>query len=701
MKSVGLDPEHIDYLRARGIHEDTAQRNKLSSLNSTALARLGLPGAQSGLLIPYRHSTYRRIRLFQPVVHNGVTSEFWAPPEHRIGKRCYLPAGIHMRLSDMSDPLVVAAGEIEALAIAQCGACAIGLAWPWWPSTSRHASGMQRSLAAIWRRGRSIYLVPAPEFWNCSDRQSQTAIQVHQFAYLLNKLDARVFLLGVPSRDNGAWMGIAEYLARGGRDARAAWSSLEPCEMHIPRGFPQPTVANPPRPSPPPTQNIPERVARILGGQSRKPPLRPGQDFQDGRLIIGVSVDRESLYLDSRGGCWDQEEADDHFRLPPVAFELPETFACQAIRRHLEGGRVKVADVIARVETLFRKHVYWRRDEEATALGLWTFGTYLFSVFPIYGYLWLTSALPRSGKSTVLRILSHIAFHASEMTVDTTPATLYRGVGYTCQTLILDELEDLYSGGQVSRKAIERLLNGGFERGNTVGRTETVNKVRQTVRYPLYVPKALAGISSLPETTLSRCFKIRMWRKKKEDAIERFKPQSPAVAVALTELRNDLYRAALLHAEEVARIYDRAEEFALPACDDRARDILEPLYAIAELIDRQRPAGAASMTTALCAFAQLQAGVRATQDQATDLAQVVLALAAAPCDKSGTVCLTPTEIQRVLESAGLPITSTKQVGQWLGKLGLVSAPHRVPGKGSARRYLVTRATLDDLKARIL
>jgi hypothetical protein len=465
--------------------------------------------------------------------------------------------------------------------------------------------------------------------------------------------------------------------------------------------YPLPSPIHSLPPSQPTAPRIPESVAKILGGESRQPRLRPGQDFDNGRLIVGVSVHGKALFLDSRGNSWDRKKADDDFRLPPV-FQLPETFQRKAIRRHLEGARVNVEDVVARVEALFRTHVYWRHQEEATALALWTFGTYMFSVFPIYGYIWLTSAIPRSGKTTVLRILSRIAFHATEVTVDTTAATLYRGVAYTCPTVILDEVEGLCATGDIPRQAIVRLLNGGFERGNTVRRVEYVDKVQEPVDYPIYTPKALAGISRLPATTVSRSFAIRMWRKQKSDTITRFNPQRRAAAIALADLRDDLYRAALTHAEEVARIYDRAEEFALPdECDDRARDILEPLYAMATLIDSQRPAGSSNLVTALCSFARLQAGVRASENEEGELAQVVRTLETAPSDKDGTVCLTPTEIFRLLESAGMEVRSTKQVGQWLKELDLVSKPNRVPGKDSRRRYRITRKRLNDLKARFV
>jgi len=113
--------------------------------------------------------------------------------------------------------------------------------------------------------------------------------------------------------------------------------------------------------------------------------------------------------------------------------------------------------------------------------------------------------------------------------------------------------------------------------------------------------------------------------------------------------RDDLYRAALTHADAMHAIYVRRKEFELPPeCDDRARDILAPLYAIAEFIDTHRQDSSRRMTSALQGFARDQAGIRESREEREELRQIIWALNRAPFNANGKAWLRPPEMRSLL-----------------------------------------------------
>jgi hypothetical protein len=165
---------------------------------------------------------------------------------------------------------------------------------------------------------------------------------------------------------------------------------------------------------------------------------------------------------------------------------------------------------------------------------------------------------------------------------------------------------------------------------------------------------------------------------------------------ALLALRDDLYRAGLACAEAVADLYERADDFDLPdELDDRGRDIFEPLYAVAAVVDRQRGDGTARLAEAVQAFARSQAGTRGAEEQQGAAGRVARALANLHFS-NGSIVVTSSEMLTLLrEHAELPLATAKQAGMILSGMGLHSSTHRVAGE-PARGYRITWAAVQEL-----
>jgi hypothetical protein len=98
-------------------------------------------------------------------------------------------------------------------------------------------------------------------------------------------------------------------------------------------------------------------------------------------------------------------------------------------------------------------------------------------------------------------------------------------------------------------------------------------------KFPTYCPKVIAGINNLPTTLQDRCIKIYLHRKKQSEEVERF---MPGMFERQEELRNQLDAWAIRDALRIVEAYRHLDSLGVPDdIDDRGKDILEPLFAIA------------------------------------------------------------------------------------------------------------------------
>ena len=230
-------------------------------------------------------------------------------------------------------------------------------------------------------------------------------------------------------------------------------------------------------------------------------------------------------------------------------------------------------------------------------------------------------------------------------------------------TIILDEIENV----DPERKPdVLAILNVGFERGGEVPRCERAGDSFVNRRFAVYCPKVIAGIKTLPRTLHTRVLQIQMPKRKPTEYIENFEPDR--LAPWAGRLRDDQAIFALRNAVNVAEMYQGRSELLpsaagggdRPSLDDRLRDILAPLYAIAAVIDHE--AGSLVATQALDRFAAAQAGLRQSDAFEDDFALGVHALVdwAAPQWDRGKVLITVEKSMSVFKAAGIDGADVRQ-----------------------------------------
>jgi hypothetical protein len=246
--------------------------------------------------------------------------------------------------------------------------------------------------------------------------------------------------------------------------------------------------------------------------------------------------------------------------------------------------------VLDDVEAFVKRFVVLNPHQRA-AVTLWIAHTHAVELAESTPYLSVTSALPRSGKSRLLEVLELVVRNpllASNMS----ESALFRAVAKMSPTVLFDEIDAVFSERSV-KEDLRGLLNAGYRRGAVAWRVggPARNKLES---YPVFGPKALAGIGELPATIRDRSIRIRLERRIRDaEPIDRFR--RTVIIPTADELRAALTTSIGAHWDLL--------KTALPTLpdelDDRAQDLWESLLAVADVAGGDWPARARAAAIAL------------------------------------------------------------------------------------------------------
>ena len=210
---------------------------------------------------------------------------------------------------------------------------------------------------------------------------------------------------------------------------------------------------------------------------------------------------------------------------------------------------------------------------QSVACTLWVVHTHAVDQAETSPYLGIESAEKRSGKSRLLDCLDLLTA-CPWRAVLPSDAVVYRKIATGDVTLLLDEIDAVFGPKSASQhEGLRGLLNAGTRRGTTVPRVVGEGGKMRVEEFPVFCPKAIAGIGKLPDTVADRSIPIRLRRRKRSESVARFRyREAKAQAAPIRE-------AVAGHAERLDVADARP---AIPdALNDRAADGWEPLLAIA------------------------------------------------------------------------------------------------------------------------
>jgi hypothetical protein len=235
------------------------------------------------------------------------------------------------------------------------------------------------------------------------------------------------------------------------------------------------------------------------------------------------------------------------------------------------------ATLLEAVERLIRRFVRFtdeRGDHELTILALYVLHTYALSAAYATPYLRVRSPAKRAGKTRLLEVLELVCRNA-QRAGSITAAAVFQLIEAERPTLLIDEIDTIFTARNEQAEALRGILNDGYRPGGYAIRG---TQDGAPVKFSTWCPKVLAGIenNSLPDTIEDRCLTIGLERKLKTEAVERLRERALADEVA--ELRERLEDWALVATE-------RLPDYEVPTIaeiSDRAEEIAEPLLAIAD-----------------------------------------------------------------------------------------------------------------------
>jgi hypothetical protein len=333
---------------------------------------------------------------------------------------------------------------------------------------------------------------------------------------------------------------------------------------------------------------------------------------------------------------------------------------------------VVLGDVLDDIAVALERHVVLPNGA-AAVLALWIAHTWTFERFEHTPRLMVTSALKRSGKSTLMEVVALLSCRVLSADSISAPS-LYRTVeAESPVTLILDEADTYLPDNEPLRG----VLNSGFQRNGKVVRIVERNGEQVPTVFRTFAPVAIAAIGDIPGTVADRSIPIAMRRRAAgETAV---KLRAPGARVHLRELARKLARWSRDGADKLSSNVDIPATFG-----DREGDICIPLLSIAEAAGGHWPARARDKLTTLF-------GIRRDTEANEEVLVLLLRDVRDRFDSLGAARLPSQGIVDYLKTLegrpwpeyrrGQPIT-TNQLAALLRPLLIVPTTLRLPGSPS-------------------
>lgn len=231
-------------------------------------------------------------------------------------------------------------------------------------------------------------------------------------------------------------------------------------------------------------------------------------------------------------------------------------------------------------------------EEQAFVIALWIVHTHALDAADTTPYLNIKSAEKRSGKTRLLEVLA-LLVAGSWLTGRITAAVLVRKVAAETPTLLLDESDAAFKGDREYAETLRGVLNAGFRRGGVASLCVGQGANITYEDFPVFGPKAIAGIGKLPDTVADRSIPVELRRRRPNEKVARFRLRE--VGPKMLPIRQAAAAWAEAHTDTLAS----AEPELPDELDDRAQDIMEPLLAIADEVGGEWPDRARKAAVAL------------------------------------------------------------------------------------------------------
>lgn len=190
---------------------------------------------------------------------------------------------------------------------------------------------------------------------------------------------------------------------------------------------------------------------------------------------------------------------------------------------------------------------------------------------------------PGSGKTRALEVTEPL-LPVAVITVNATPSYVFRRIAVEDDSeyipvLLFDEVDTIFAThATANNEELRGLINSGYRRGATAGRTVIHGKELSPEDWPSFAAVAMAGLNQLPDTLMTRSIVINMRRRRPDEKVKPYRCRVYAQrAESLREcLRQwtDAVRPAIENPAAYPELPDNVQ--------DRDADVWEGLVMIAD-----------------------------------------------------------------------------------------------------------------------
>jgi hypothetical protein len=243
------------------------------------------------------------------------------------------------------------------------------------------------------------------------------------------------------------------------------------------------------------------------------------------------------------------------------------------------------ASLLDELERVLSRHVVLP-DFAAETLALWTLHTHAYECRDVTTYIGIESPEKRCGKTTLLSVLSELVNRPVVAANISSPA-FFRVIEETQPTLLIDEadtflhrsdeLRGIFNAGYKKKTCyVWRVANewkAANESAELNGNGNAAGATSRVAKFSVWCPKFICTIGRLPDILADRCIVIRMQRKREDEICERLRDFDGTI------LREKCQSFVSAHRDAIAAARPTGAE----GLNDRATDIWEPLFALADL----------------------------------------------------------------------------------------------------------------------
>ncbi len=246
------------------------------------------------------------------------------------------------------------------------------------------------------------------------------------------------------------------------------------------------------------------------------------------------------------------------------------------------------AAVLDELRAVIGRYVVLPSEEALIAVTLWVAASHIQPALQHAPRLAVVGPTKGCGKSRVLDVL-HETVSRPMMTVNTSPAVVFRIIGEDPPTLLVDEADTIFGPKAGEKEDLRGLLNAGHQRNRPAWRIS--GPEHKPTAFPTFAMAALAGIGDLPDTIMDRAVVLRMQKRKPGEKVAPFRSRHSVPE--LNALRDRL-------AAWLTPLRGAAHRLVPPMpVEDRAADTWEPLVIVADLAGGHWPAHARAACLAM------------------------------------------------------------------------------------------------------